>query len=100
MFAITQIQQIADAENSVLLPEPLDGWTAGEISNESAALAMMGGGTMMSRDYQRGNERLEIQIVANSPSLNFALMAINNPMMMAADPTTKPFKYQRIRGIK
>ena len=50
-FAVAQIQEKADAENSVLLPEPLEGWQAGEIETVSAGMMMMGGGSSMTRHW-------------------------------------------------
>lgn len=99
-YAIAQIQELLNAENANLLPEPLDGWSASEVENTSAGMAMMGGGTHMSRSYQRGAETIEISITAGSPMMTAALAMMNNPMIMSSDPSLKPYRYKRINGMK
>mgnify|MGYP000025297832 CR=1 FL=1 len=47
-YAVAQIQQKLNTQNETLLPEPLDGWTAGEVENTSAAMAIMGTDTFAS----------------------------------------------------
>jgi hypothetical protein len=99
-YAIAQMQEKLNTENETLLPEPLAGWTANEVENTSAAMAMMGGGTNMSRKYQRGTERIEITLMAGSPMIAGALAMINNPMVLSSSPDTKPYRYKRIKGMK
>lgn len=99
-YAVAQIREQLDAQNAVLLPEPLAGWTAGEVENASASMAMMGGGTHMSRTYQRGSESIEITVTAGSPMMAAALAMMNNPMLLSSDPSLKPYRYQRIKGMK
>ncbi len=99
-YAIAYIQEKLNAQNVELLPKPLKGWTASKTENASGAMSMMGMGSHMSRSYQRGNERIEISITAGSPMVAGALAMINNPMMISSNPDMKPFRYQRIKGIK
>lgn len=99
-FATAQIQELANQQNAALLPEALPGWTAGEIQNESNAMMFAGGGSMMSREYTRDNEQVTLEIVANSPMLNMMTMMINNPMMLAGDSTTKPYRFGKLKGMK
>lgn len=99
-YAIAQIREQLDSQNAGLLPEPLAGWTAGEVENASAGMAMMGGGTHMSRTYQRGPESVEITVTAGSPMMAAALSMMNNPMLLSSDPSLKPYRYQRIKGMK
>jgi len=99
-YAVAQLQEKLDAENASLLPEPLDGWTASEVENTSAAMAMMGGGTTMSRRYRRGSENIEIKLVSGSPIVAGMLGMVNNPMMLGSSPDLKPYRYQRIKGMK
>ncbi len=98
-YAVAQIQEKMTAQNVTLLPEPLDGWTASEVES-SAGMAMMGGGTTMSRSYQRDSESVEITITAGSPMIAAALSMINNPMLLGTSPDLKPYRYQRIKGMK
>ncbi len=99
-YAIAQIREKLNAQQSVLLPEPPEGWTASEVKNDSAAMAMMGGGTNMSRTYTRGDEEVEIRIMANSPMVAASLALVNNPMLMGNDPELKPFRYKKMKGSK
>ena len=99
-YAIAQIQEIVNARNAQLLPEPLDGWTASDVENVGAAMAMLGGGTSMTRRYSRGTEALEINITANSPWIAGMMQMMSNPMLMAGNPNLKPYRYKRINGMK
>lgn len=99
-YAIVQLQEKVDAENANLLPEPLEGWTASAVENTSSAMAMMGGGTNMTREYQRGSETVEITLIAGSPMVAGMLGMVNNPMILSSSPDTKPYRYKRIKGMK
>ena len=83
-YAVAQIQEKMNLKNATLLPEPLDGWTATAVENNSAGMAMMVGGTQMSRSYQHDSESLEILITSGSPMVAGVLMMINNPMVAGA----------------
>jgi hypothetical protein len=63
-------------------------------------MAMMGGGTNMSRSYQRGEASVEISLIAGSPMIAGALAMIGNPMVMSGSPDTKPYRYKRIKGMR
>ena len=99
-YAIAQLQEKVNAQNADLLPEPLEGWTASEVENASAAMAMMGGGTTMSRSYRKGSETIEITLMSGSPMVMGMLQMVNNPMMLSSSPDTKPYRYKRIKGMK
>ena len=99
-YAVAQIQEKMNLKNATLLPEPLDGWTATVVENNSAGMAMMGGGTQMSRSYQHDSESLEISITAGSPMVAGVLMMINNPMLLSSSPDMKPYRYKRIKGMQ
>lgn len=100
-FAIVQIEKLDNEENKKLLPNALEGWTATAGDNSAqAAMSMMGGGTSIQGIYTRGTEHIEISIIANSPMLAMVGMMINNPALSGADPTTEPYRYKRVKGIK
>jgi hypothetical protein len=99
-YAVAQIQELLNAQHGTLLPEPLPGWTASAVENASGGMAMMGGGTNMSRSYQRDGESLELSITAGSPMIAAALAMINSPMMLSTSPDMKPYRYKRIKGMK
>ena len=101
-FITAQLQKMDAAENQKLLPAPLDGWKMKEGDNGGQAVMSMlgGGGTSMQAIYTKGSENIEIQIMANSPMISMMSMAISNPALMAADPTSTPFRYKRNKGVK
>lgn len=96
-YAEAQIQEMVNTENAALLPEPLEGWDAKDVKTTS--MAMAGGGTMMSREYSRGKQNIKLEIAANSPLLSMMSMMMKNPMMMSANPDTKPYRYKRNKGM-
>ncbi len=96
-FAEAQIQELVNNENQALLPEPPEGWDAKEAKTSS--LGMMGGGSMMSREYSRGKQTMKIEIAANSPLLGMMSMMMKNPMMMSSNPNMKPYRYKRNKGM-
>ena len=99
-YAIALIQEKLNSKNATLLPEPLAGWSATDVENNSAGMAMMGGGTHMSRSYQRDSESVEISITSGSPMVAGALMMINNPMVLSSSPDMKPYRYKRVKGMQ
>jgi hypothetical protein len=101
-FITAEIQKLDSTENQKLLPAPLEGWSV-ENGDNGAQVAMSmlgGGGTSMQATYKKGKESIEIQILANSPMLAMMAMAINNPALMSADPSTTPYRYKRNKGVK
>jgi hypothetical protein len=99
-FAIAQIQEVINSQNATLLPEPLEGWSASEVENASGAMTMIGGGTNMTRTYQRDDERVEINLIANSPWVMGMMQMLSNPMLMAGNPNVKTYRHNRIKGMK
>ena len=99
-YAISQIQEQLSASYVKLLPEPLAGWTAGEAVSQAGGLAMLGGGTSLSRSYSRDDGgRIEIKMYANSPMAQGMSMMLSNPMLMQMDPSTKPYRYKGRKGM-
>lgn len=96
-FAEAQIQELVNKENQALLPEPPEGWKAKKANTKS--LAMLGSGTIMSREYTRDKQTMKIEIAANSPMLGMMSMMMKNPMMMASNPNIKPYRYKRNKGM-
>ena len=99
-FAIAEIQQKIDEAAKQVLPEPLPGWKAEDA--EAQSMAMMGmGGTTISRAYyrQESGERVEIQIIADSPMIQMFAMMMANPMMLQGSPDTRVFRHKGKRGL-
>ena len=63
--------------------DPLDGWTAEEAESNSAAGMFMGGGITASRRYSKGDARVEVSLVMDSPMLQSVTMMLSNPAMMS-----------------
>lgn len=101
-FITAQLQKLDAEENQKLLPQALEGWKKQENKNSSqSGMAMLGGGgTTMEATYTKESERIEIQMMANSPMISMLSMAISNPALMAASADTKPFRYKKNKGMK
>ena len=50
-----------------VLPEALPGWTAEDAEGAAAAMALLGGGVSVSRNYRKDGESVNIEIVTDSP---------------------------------
>jgi len=83
-YAVQLIQQKKGDALAGLLPEPLDGWTAGDVQSETAGAAF-GGGITAEREYSKGNSRITIGIITDSPMLQAVMMMFSNPMFATAD---------------
>jgi len=103
-YALAQIEELKSSENSKLLPKALEGWKFKETQGDGvgAAMAMFGGGggSSMSGQYLKEEERIDIEITANSPMMAMMNMAISNPAMISSDPSMKLYRYKRIKGVK
>ena len=99
-FVTAQLVELKSKEDHKLLPKALDGWTTKVIdtSDNQRAMTIMGGGAMMKSRYERNKENIEIEIVANSPMIS-AMTMMMNPMMLAGNKTTKPYRYNKAKGI-
>lgn len=102
-YAVAQLEELKSKDNSKLLPKPLDGWKFKETkgNGDAAAMAMFGGGgTSMSGQYIKEQEKVSIEITANSPMMAMMNMAVSNPAMISSDPSMKLYRYKRIKGVK
>lgn len=84
-YAVQLIQQKKGETLGSLLPEPLDGWEAREAESQAAGAAMFGGGVTAEREYTRGDSRVSVQIVTDSPMMQSVMMMFSNPMFATAD---------------
>jgi len=83
-FATQLIAQQKTATLAALLPEPLEGWDAGEAEETSAGAAMFGGGSIVSRRYTKDGKNLSIQFIADSPMLAQMGALFANPALIGA----------------
>ncbi len=80
-------QAQADALKAVLPPPP-PGWNADQVDTSAAGVAMLGGGTTVSRTYHNGGQQVEVQIITDSPVLQGMAALINSPLAAAAGMQT------------
>ena len=81
-YAAELIRQKKGENLKNYLPAPLNGWKASEAETQTASTAMMGGGTVVKRSYTKGDSRIEVQIITDSPMMQTVAMMIGNPMFM------------------
>ena len=93
-YAQQLIQQKKSSGLESFLPEALSGWEAEAATSQAMAAAMLGGGISAEREYRKGDSYVHIQIVADSPMLQSAMMMLSNPMYATADGG----KLERIGG--
>jgi len=100
-YAIAQIQELLDNQYVKLMPEPLPGWVGEPAQAQTAGMAMMGGGTQLSRAYRNDatGESVELSLVADSPFLQAMTMMLSNPMMLRSEPGTKLYRLGKHRGM-
>jgi hypothetical protein len=72
-------QSRADALKN-LLPPPPPGWTADASESTAVSVAMLGGGVTASRAYHNGDQRVVVQIVADSPMLQTVAALFSSPL--------------------
>lgn len=86
-YAIAQIQTKQSEGYSTALPEPLPGWKADAIENQSAGMGFLGGGISVQRHYykENGDESITISTVSDSPLLSSVVMMMGNPMFLGGN---------------
>jgi hypothetical protein len=62
-----------------LLPDVPPGWTAGEAEGTAVGVALLGGGATASRAYLNGSQRVDVQIMADSPMLQGLAALLGSP---------------------
>lgn len=95
-FATTLIRQKKGNVLEGYLPLPLNGWTAEEAESAAAGTAMFGGGVNASRTYTKGDKRVTVSLITDSPMLSGVMMMMGNPMFAGSEGG----KLQRIKGQK
>ncbi|MGB0847094.1 MAG: hypothetical protein ACPGSM_10230 [Thiolinea sp.] len=83
-FAVQLLQQMKGEKLSELLPEALDGWTAGEAESAAVGAAMFGGGLTAKRSYQKDKSKVKIEIVTDSPMIQSMVALFTNPLFGAS----------------
>jgi len=83
-FASQLIGQMKTGTLADLLPDPLEGWEAGEAETETMGAALFGGGSTVTRLYTRGDDEISIQYIADSPLVAQMAMMFSNPAMIGS----------------
>lgn len=95
-YAVQLIQQAKAKTLEALLPQPLSGWTAEKAESASVGAAMFGGGITIEKSYTRGDSKINIQIVTDSPMLQGMMALFTNPMFA----TSSGGKLEKVAGQK
>ncbi len=96
-YASQLLGQMRAKQLESLLPEALDGWTRKEDkSSANAGAAMFGGGTTANVEYRRGNDRVKISIITDSPMLASMSMLFSNPALAGTQGTMKRINRQKV----
>lgn len=74
----------------------LDGWEKEVGESQAAGMAMMGGGITANCEYTKGDDRMEVTIVGNSPLLAMASGIVGNAFMASSSG----YKIIKINGMK
>lgn len=84
-LAATLIRQLGAEVWKTVLPEPLPGWQGEDAEITSVGAAMLGGGTSVSRKYQKGDDNVEITVMTNSPVLQGIGALLTGGMVTSPD---------------
>lgn len=87
-------QQQASALSNVL-PAPFDGWSREDSEDVAMGAGMFGGGLMAGATYERDNDTVDMQIIADSPMMTAMASVFANPGMAGSMG-----KLRRIQGHK
>ena len=63
------------------LPRPLPGWTAEDAEVNVAAAAVMGGGITASRKYQKGDDQVTVELMADGPIVASMAALLSSPVL-------------------
>lgn len=84
-LAATLIRQMSAEIWKTVLPAPLPGWDAEEAETTTAGPAMLGGGTSISRKYNKKNDNIEISLITGSPILQQMGALLGVGLMTSSD---------------
>jgi len=77
--ASTMIRQKRAEDIGKLFPEPLPGWSAGELETSQAGAMMLGGGISTTRKYTKNRMQVKVSVMTDSPMLQAMSMMFANP---------------------
>ena len=95
-YASQLIRQKKGGQLEAFLPEPIPGWKAEDAKSQALGSAMFGGGVTAERSYVKGDSRVNVKIITDSPLMQAMMMMFSNPMMATSDGG----KLEKINGEK
>jgi hypothetical protein len=95
-YAAQLIRQKKGGQLEAFLPAPLAGWEAEDAKSQAMGSAMFGGGVTADRSYVKGDSRVNVKIITDSPMMQGMMMMFSNPMMATSDGG----KLEKINGEK
>ncbi len=95
-YASQLIRQKKGGQLETLLPAPIPGWKAEDAKSQAIGSAMFGGGVTAERSYAKGDSRVNVKIITDSPMMQGMMMMFSNPMMLTSDGG----KLEKINGEK
>jgi hypothetical protein len=95
-YASQLIRQKKGGQLEAFLPEPITGWKADAAKSQAIGSAMFGGGVTAERSYVKGDSRVDVKIITDSPMIQGIMMMFSNPMMATSDGG----KLEKINGEK
>jgi len=95
-YASQLIRQKKGGQLEAFLPEPIPGWKAEDAKSQALGSAMFGGGVTAERSYVKGDSRVNVKIITDSPLMQAMMMMFSNPMMATSDGG----KLEKISGEK
>lgn len=95
-YAAQLIRQKKGGQLEAFLPKPISGWKAEEAKSQAMGSAMFGGGVTAERAYVKGDSRVDVKIITDSPMMQGMMMMFSNPMLATSDGG----KLEKINGEK
>jgi hypothetical protein len=95
-YSAQLIRQKKGGQLEAFLPKPISGWEAEDAKSEAMGSAMFGGGITAERSYVKGDSRVNVKIITDSPMMQGMMMMFSNPMMATSDGG----KLEKISGEK
>lgn len=95
-YASQLIRQKKGGQLEAFLPKPVAGWQAEDAKSQAMGSAMFGGGVTAERSYVKGDSRVNVKIITDSPMMQGMMMMLSNPMMATSDGG----KLEKINGEK
>ena len=84
-YAAQLIRQKKGGQLEAFLPKPISGWKAEDAKSQAMGSAMFGGGVTAERSYVKGDSRVNVKIITDSPMMQGMMMMFSNPMMATSD---------------